>query len=126
MESTPPQQSRRFVIHKVYAFYLLFYGYSKLFPKKDKLTLAARIEQNSLELLELLLLAQTKQKKGALLILNKCDLKAKTLRLLIRMAYEIKAIDQRKYLVLEEKLLEIGRLIGGWIKKINTPEPIKP
>lgn len=68
-------------------------------------------------------MAQTKANKSKLLILKKCDLKAKTVRLLVRMAYEIKAIDQRKYLLLEEKLLEIGRMIGGWLKQINTPEP---
>jgi len=123
MNPPPPQQSSRSVIHKVYALYLQFYACSKVFPKKDRLTLAVRIEQRILETLELLLLAQTKTGKSRLLILKKCDLKAKTLQLLVRMAYEVKALDQRKYLALEEKLLEIGRMIGGWLRHTTTPDP---
>jgi len=79
-----------------------------------------RIEQNILEVLELFLLAQTKEKSSKSLILNKADLKIKTVKLFVRMAYEIKAIDQKKYLLLEERLLEIGKMLGGWIKHTNT------
>lgn len=63
-----------------------------------------------------MLLAQTKENASKLLILNKTDLKVKTIKLFVRMAYEMKSIDQRKYLLLEERLIEIGKMIGGWIK----------
>jgi hypothetical protein len=99
---------------------MVFYGYSKLFPKRDRFALVARIESNILELLELLLLAQTKEKSSRILILNKADLKITTIKLFIRMSYEIKALDQNKYIKLEEKILEIGKMTGGWIKYTKT------
>lgn len=36
------------------------------------------------------------------------------------MSYEIKSIDQNKYIKLEEKILEIGKMNGGWIKYTKT------
>jgi hypothetical protein len=121
MDSTSGLPSNS-IIHKVYALYVLFYKYNKLFPKRDRFVLSVRIEESILEVLELFLLAQTKEKSSKLLILNKADLRLKTARLLVRIAYEIKAIDQKKYLALEEKLLEIGKMLGGWIKSTNTKE----
>jgi len=55
-----------------------------------------------------------------MLILNKIDLKLKTLKFFIRMSYEIKSLSQSRYIKLEERSLEIGRMLGGWIKKLNT------
>ena len=104
----------------MYELYIVFYSYSKLFPKRDRFALVARIESNILELLELLLLAQTKEKSSRILILNKADLKIVTIKLFVRMSYEIKAIDQNKYIKLEEKILEIGKMTGGWIKYTKT------
>ncbi len=121
--SPPPRRPTASVIHKVYEFYLLFYKHSEAFPKKDRFTLGVKIEESLLTILELLLLGQTKEKLSKLLILKKADLKLKMVKLFIRMAYEVKAIDQRKYIELEGALLEIGKMIGGWIKSLNTKEP---
>ncbi len=71
----------------------------------------------------LLARAKTGMSKG--LILHKIDLKIKLLKLLIRMSFDVKALSQSKYISLEEKLLEIGKMLGGWIKQHNTKEPQK-
>lgn len=41
------------------------------------------------------------------------------LKVLFRLCYEIRAIDQAKYIIFEEKLQEIGRMTGGWIKSVK-------
>ena len=43
-------------------------------------------------------------------------IKIDVLRVLIRLAKEIKALDNKKYLISQECLDEIGRMLGGWIK----------
>lgn len=76
-----------------------------------------------LEILELLFLANSKQKQSRLLILNKINVKLKILKILIRLCYDSRAINQNKYIILQEKILEIGRMLGGWIKETReTPE----
>ena len=40
--------------------------------------------------------------------------------MLIRLSNEIRVLDNKKYLILQEKLQEIGRMIGGWMKSIKN------
>jgi hypothetical protein len=102
---------------------LLLYSLTKSFPKKDRYTLGQRSENLTLEILELLFLANSKQKASRLLILNKVDVKLKILKMLIRICFDIKDIDQKKYILLQEHLQEIGKMLGGWIKQTqNSPD----
>jgi len=54
-----------------------------------------------------------------LTLLNKIDNKIFILKILIRLAKEVKSLDIKKYIVLEERLEEIGKMLGGWIKSIK-------
>jgi len=38
------------------------------------------------------------------------------LKILVRLAYETESLNKQKYLVLEEKIIEAGKMIGGWLK----------
>jgi hypothetical protein len=38
------------------------------------------------------------------------------LKFFLRVAWEIKALDTNKYSALSERLHEIGRMAGGWLK----------
>lgn len=73
-----------------------------------------------LDLIELILLAKSKAGQSQLLILNKVDLKLQTIKLMVRIAYEGKAIPTGTYAKDEEQLIEIGCIIGGWLKQIQT------
>lgn len=39
--------------------------------------------------------------------------------MLIRLAKDVQALDNKKYLQLEQALQEIGRMLGGWRKSIK-------
>ena len=49
-------------------------------------------------------------------ILTRVSMKVDVLRILIRLAQDTKAIDQKKYAVLQDIINEIGRMLGGWMK----------
>ncbi len=51
--------------------------------------------------------------------LEKVNRKLGVAKLLIRLCNDIKIIDDKKYFALTEKLLEIGRMIGGWMKAVR-------
>lgn len=87
-------------------------------PKKDKYSLGQKIEQTNLEMIELLIGAGSNKDKK-LLYLEKASIKLDLLKLLIRLAEEIKAIPTKKYLHLQEILQEIGKMLGGWIRSIK-------
>ena len=101
----------------MYELYLRLYQSVALFPKRDRYTLGVRLESQILELLELFLLAETKDGSSKLLILKKADNQIRLLKILIRLAYEVKALPQNKYIAHEEKFLEIGRMLGGWLRQ---------
>lgn len=47
------------------------------------------------------------------------DIRLKILQTIIRVCYDVQAIDQKKYILLQESLEEIGRMLGGWIKSLK-------
>lgn len=99
--------------------YKLTYQYSKAFPKSDKYSLGEKIKNLILEVLELLIEAEATKKDWKEPILNKASRKLNLLKILIRLTNEIKILDNKKYLDSEERLQEIGRMIGGWIKAVK-------
>jgi hypothetical protein len=62
-------------------------------------------------------LAYTKTGSGKLLIINRIDVELRLLRLLVRIASDVKSMGIDKYAEIEEKILEIGKIIGGWLLK---------
>jgi len=116
-------QKNNSIIHKVYELYLVFYKINEKIPKKDRYTLGIKIEKLIIDLLELFFLALNEYGEEKNIILNKSDIKLKTIKLMIRLAYEIKTISQDEYILLEKKVLEIGKMLGGWIKSENTKRP---
>lgn len=88
-------------------------------PKKDKYSLGLKIDKTTLDLLELVIETGNTPLSSKASLLTQASVKTDLLKLLIRLSYEIKAIDQKKYLKLEEQLQEIGRMIGGWLKSLK-------
>lgn len=69
-----------------------------------------------MEILERLFEANIKSGQERLKTLNEIDLKLKILQTVVRICWDIKALDERKYILLQEPLQEIGKMLGGWIK----------
>ena len=69
--------------------------------------------------IESILLASQTYKMEKLPILNRASMKLNFLRIFLRLMKETKAIDQKKYITLEELIDEIGRMLGGWIRSIR-------
>lgn len=104
------------VVHKTYELYLLFYRYSVYLPKKDRFAAGLRAEQALLDALEFSYSAQIAPARETRDLLVQADRKLKIAQLLIRVLYEVGALDKRKYLELSERLVELGKMVGGWIK----------
>ena len=107
------------LVHKVCEFYKLFHECLKLFPKTEKYSLGQKIDCLILEILALLLKAVHSPKDEKLQSLMDADTKINLLKILVRLTNEIKSLDNKKYIILEEKLQEIGRMAGGWIRSIK-------
>jgi len=112
------------IYQKIVELYKALHLYRNLIPKQDRYVIWQKCENIIIEILEHLLL--TAQYAGELKIieLNNLSRKLNTLRVLIRLTKEIKIIDNKKYIRLQEIIDEIGRMTGGWLKSLkqNTLE----
>lgn len=107
---------------KTYELYKLFYEYLGSFPKKDRYSLGQKTEAVLLDLLEAIILASGLPKEEKLPILKKASLKLDVLKILFRLAKDVHALDTKKYILLEEHVQEIGKMLGGWIKATDKAE----
>ena len=107
------------IVQKVYDFYRAFYGYVEKMPKKDKYTLGQNTQQTTLELLEFLIGASATTREKKLALLEQAAIKLDLLKILVRLANEIKAISPKAYIELEAVLNEIGKMLGGWLRSIR-------
>ena len=84
------------------------------FPKTKRYTLGQKLDNITLDILELLFsIPSTKDKVQTLQqISSKVDL----VKVLLRLAKDSQAMQNNKYLELESILVEIGRMLGGWIR----------
>jgi len=93
----------------------LFHTCFKVFPKSDRF-LGQKVETVILEILELLLSASYSDRQTKHILLKKASEKVDLLKYLIRIAFEIKALNLKMYINLEENILIIGKMLGGWIR----------
>ncbi len=61
-----------------------------------------------------MLSAARADKTERIAFLKTADTKINLLKTMIRLAGEIKILDDKKYLLLQAKLQEIGKMVGGW------------
>ena len=47
-------------------------------------------------------------------------IKIELLKQLVRVAHEIHAIEQKRYIVLSAELVEASKMVSGWLKYINA------
>jgi hypothetical protein len=95
-------------------------------PKLSRYTLGAKSLTLTFGLIELLVLALKKSGKSRLLILHKMDCQLQILKITLRLLMRTQAIDDRRYAYFSEKVSEIGRELGGFIRAQETEEEKKP
>ncbi len=105
------------------AVYKTWYGYRDSFPKKSRYTLGDKIDNRFLAILELLYTASYQSRDEKLPTIQRALSGTDTLKFLLQVAWEVRALDNKKYTELSEGLQEVGRQIGGWRKGLQTKTP---
>lgn len=86
------------------------------FPRNRRFTLGERLETGLIEILELLVeAAYTKAKQD---VLRRANLRLAVVRHLWRMAHELKTIPGKRYAHGAELMEDLGKQIGGWLKRV--------
>ncbi|MBI5004168.1 four helix bundle protein [Candidatus Kaiserbacteria bacterium] len=104
------------IFKKTYDLYKTFYGYRADISRQDRYTIWQKCESLILEILEAVLLAGHIGKAEKLPVLENASSRLNLLRVFIRLMSDVKAIDNKKYVILQSDIDEIGRMLGGWIR----------
>ncbi len=101
---------------------LLQYLYTAFvkYPKSEKLGLVADYKENLYEFIFLIVSARKKYYKKT--TLQDADVRLEMLRMFNDLSYDLHYIDIKRYELIAKQLNEIGRLLGGWIKKAKEKE----
>jgi len=103
---------------KLYDFLLYIYPVIAKFPKYEKFTMQMQIKNCVIDLARMVVKANKSTAKKS--HLYDVDIQLEELRLLIRLAHDLRYINPHQYGVISGKLSEIGNVLGGLIKQVQS------
>lgn len=89
-------------------------------PRTEKFSIGTEIKTSMYEMLQKSLLVSKVEKNKRLNIYNVIDTHIHFQRICIRIMYNNKWIDEKKYKYSNELLSEIGKILGGLIKSLGV------
>ena len=104
--------------------YGIWQEYLNHFPKANRFTLGSKIDDIFLLAIEYCFLASYSTTGEKITIIDRAVSRVDLLKLLMQLAWEIQALDTKKYTHLSERLVEIGKMLGGWRRQLvkrNSP-----
>jgi four helix bundle protein len=100
-------------------FDMMEYGYGALaqYPKSEKFALVADIKRSMDRMLERTIEAHKKYYKKT--TLQELDVEIMKLKAYLRLSKNLGFLPMKKYEIWSEKVVEIGKMLGGWLKSVN-------
>lgn len=95
------------------------------FPKANRYTLGSKIDDVFLAAIEYCFLASYSAQSEKIPILDRAISRVDLIKLLLQLAWDIRALDTNKYAQIGEELAEIGRMLGGWRRQLIQKTPVE-
>lgn len=111
------------VLQKTADAYKLWHNLLPHIQRLTRYSLGEKINVLFIELMELIFSAGFAAKENKAVIVKKASLKLDLLKFFMQIAWELKAIDNKKFAQLAESLVEIGKMLGGWQRQLLKETP---
>ena len=118
----PKRESPLFI--KSYEMLVWLLGHTRKFPKSQRFVMAKRMEEAGLDFHDAVVSA-AKRRRDVRRFLHEADLHLERLKVYNRLAHDLRLHTSAQYEHLGRLLDEIGRLLGGWIKKLSGSAPAR-
>jgi len=105
------------IFEKTYELILWIYPAVNKFPKTQRFVLGQQIENTVLNLLKLIIQANSERNKFS--DLKQASVELDKLRIIIRLSKDLRFLSIKQYEFASVKINEIGKMLGGWIKICN-------
>ena len=100
---------------KTYDFLKWLLPVTQKFPKSQRFVLAQRLQQTAFQFYELTIEARRVRPNDA--VLKRADIELDKLRLYLRLCHELELLGMGQYRHASRMTTEMGKLLGGWMKK---------
>ncbi len=111
------------VLQKITSAYKLWHEMLPHIPRLTRYSLGEKVNLLFIELIELTLIATYTGKDHKAAVVQKASVKLDTLKYFLQIAWELKAIDNKKFTTLSQPLSECGKMFGGWRKQLIKETP---
>lgn len=112
-------EQKKSILTVTYEFLKFMIGVVKHFPRDQKFLIADRMQNMVSDVLEIFIEAYYSSGKGKKAKLLQANIYLEKLRYYVRLCHELGFYNSRKYAIIMEKIQEIGKINGGWIKSIS-------
>jgi hypothetical protein len=117
-----PRPNLPIITHLIDA-YKLWHDFIPHIPKDSRYTLGLKIDNLLTEISESVFIASYVGKDQKPPYIQKAAARLDLLKFFMQILWEIGALDTKKYIMLSEKLDEIGRMLGGWLRQAANRNP---
>ncbi|MDD3919376.1 MAG: diversity-generating retroelement protein Avd [Candidatus Pacebacteria bacterium] len=100
------------LFQKIYDLILEIHPIIITFPKNERFTLGQKMENTLLSILEIVIVINLKKVSSN--YFRKIDVELQKLKIFIRLSKDLRFISIKTYGSLEEKVVEIGKILGGF------------
>jgi len=90
------------------------------FPRTHRFGLAEHLQNLVTEFQDALIAAGKAQGDERLALLRKADAYLEQVRVWVRMSRDLRLITMRQYEHISRMMVEIGRMLGAWMKKVQA------
>ncbi len=119
----PPPRSNLPIIQHLVAWYKTWHESLPHVPKDSRYTLGTKIDSLLVEVLGLIFTASYLGKNEKLPYVRRAMVRLDLVKFFLQILWEIKGLDNKKYIHFSEGLNEIGKMLGGWIKQLSKENP---
>jgi len=102
---------------KIYDLAIWLHPILNRFPKSEKFVLAEKIENCMIEILKKAIIINFQKNKNQILM-SELNAEIDCLKILVRLAKDLKFLNIKSYGIFSEKVVESGKLLGGWQKTL--------
>jgi hypothetical protein len=103
---------------------LLWYSYYLILPTTHRYTLGQKVDKYFTEIIESVAIAAFLKPEEKIPYVRLAIRKSDVLKIFLNILWETRSLDDKKYILLSEKLNSIGKDLGGWsgsLVKKNSP-----
>jgi hypothetical protein len=111
---TPPPPNILPVLERAKRAYILWSEFRPTLPNTKRYSLGERIDSLLIEIIESMAAASFLPRGEKEVYVRVAIRKLDTLRVLLMVAWESRALDTKKYAAISEVIEDVGRQLGGW------------